>query len=325
MTTLSRQETTAMNKNTNPVSRSPFVALAVLLALLLAPGIRLAQAADQKTFPTPNAAMAALVAAVKARAWDQSMAILGSELEGYITTRDKSQTDIDRELFLYGSRILKLEKRGDDPNTVIAYIGEAEWPFPAPLVKTPTGWKFDGKAALEEIQDREIGRNELGAVAACGAYVDVQLDYFGSDKMGDGYLQFAQKINSTPGKFDGLYWSNAEGEDVSPLGPFAADAAGTETGPSGKRVPHSGYYYKNLTAQGDAAPGGARSYLVDGRMVLGFAMVAWPAEYGVSGVNTLIVNQLGIVYQKDLGTDSATIASALTQFNPDSTWTKVDE
>ena len=309
-----------MQKNTHPIGRVKLIAIVALAAVVLAPAARLAQAADQKSFPTPNAAVAALVAAVKAHATDQVMAILGPEMEGLNATRDKSQDDIDRELFLDGSKKVKLEKQGDDPNTMIAYLGTAEWPFPAPLVKTPTGWKFDGKAAVQEITDRQIGRNELGAIEACEAYPDVQLDYFSSDRMGDGYLQFAQKINSTPGKFDGLYWSNANGEDVSPLGPFGAQAAGAETDPSGARVPLSGYYFKILTAQGDAAAGGARSYLVDGRMIAGFALVAWPAEYGVSGVSTLIVNQLGIVYQKDLGPDTAKIALGMIQFNPDSTW-----
>jgi hypothetical protein len=314
-----------MRKNAYPVSRYQVVAFVALSSLLLAPLTGLAKAADQKTFPTPNAAMAALVAAVKARASDQVMAILGPELEGFTATRDKSQNDIDRELFLDGSRTLKLEKQADNPNTVIAYLGRGEWPFPAPLVKTSAGWKFDGKAALQEIQDRQIGRNELSAMEACRAYVDVQLDYFSSDRMGDGFLQFAQKTNSTPGKFDGLYWSNANGEDVSPLGPFAAQAAGAETSPSGESVPLSGYYFKILTAQGDAVLGGARSYLVNGRMIGGFALVAWPAEYGVTGVSTLIVNQTGVVYEKDLGPDTAQSARAMTQFNPDSTWKKADE
>jgi hypothetical protein len=294
-----------------------------LAAFLLAPGAIPAGAAEQKTFPTPNAAMTALIAAVKARATDQVLTILGPELEGFYATRDKTQDEFDRQAFLDGSKIVKLEKENNDPNTVTAYLGASEWPFPAPLVKTPTGWKFDGKTALQEIKDRHIGRNELEAVATCEAYVDVQLDYFSADRQGDGFLQFAQKINSTPGKFDGLYWSNANGEDVSPIGPFAAQAAGTEQ-PVGGSAPLAGYYFKILTAQGSAAAGGARSYVVDGRMIAGFALVAWPAEYGVTGVSTFVVNQLGVVYQKDLGSDTAQIARAMDQFNPDSTWTKAE-
>ena len=211
-----------MQKDGPPVRNSRPVAIIALTVLLLAPITKLVSAADQKTFPTPNAAITALIAAVKARDTDQVLAILGPELEGFVATRDKWQNEIDREVFLDGSRILRLEKQKDDPNTVIAYLGKSEWPFPAPLAKTTGGWKFDGKAAIQEIQDRHIGRNELGAMAACRAYVDVQLEYFSTDRLGDGYLQFAQRINSTPGKFDGLYWSTAEGEDVSPIGPFAA-------------------------------------------------------------------------------------------------------
>ncbi|HYI97731.1 MAG TPA: DUF2950 family protein [Bryobacteraceae bacterium] len=266
--------------------------------------------------------MAALIAAVRAGATNKVLTILGPELEAFNATRDKAQDAIDRQLFLDGSRILKLEKQGDDRNTVIAYLGKSEWPFPAPLIKTSTGWKFDGKAAVEEIRDRQIGRNEFGAILMCNVYVDVQLEYFSSNRQGDGYLQFAQKINSVPGKFDGLYWSNASGEDVSPVGPFAAQAVAVETVPSGKVVPLHGYYMKILTAQGNAAVGGARSYLVDGRLLAGFALVAWPTEYGVTGAFTFIVKQLGTVYQKNLGSDTDRLARAMTVFNPDSTWTK---
>ena len=311
-----------MRNNRHLFSRIQLVALASSAAFLLAPSTTLASAADQKTFATPNAAMAALIAAVKAHASDQAIAILGPELEGLLATRDKAQNEIDRQMFLDGSRTLKLEKQKDDPNTVIAFLGENEWPFPVPLVKTSEGWKFDSKAGLQEIQDREIGRNELATIALCQAYVDVQLDYFSSDRQGTGYLQFAQTINSSPGKFDGLYWSTANGEDVSPLGPFAAQAAGAETNLSGEPVPIFGYYFKILTAQGDAALGGAHSYVENGRMINGFALVAWPAEHGVTGVATFIVNQLGVVYQKDLGKDTAQIARAMNEFNPDNTWAK---
>jgi Protein of unknown function (DUF2950) len=281
----------------------------------------LLSAVDQQVFPTPNAAVAALVSAVRTGATDKVLAILGPELEALNAKRDKTKDARDKQLFLEGARTLKIEKQGDDPNTVIAYLGKAEWPFPAPLVKTSAGWKFDGKAGVEEIRDRQIGRNELAAMLICQIYLDVQLEYFASDRTGDGYLQFAQKINSTPGKFDGLYWSNAQGEDASPVGPFAAQA---EAGFPDKPVPLHGYFLKVLAAQGEAAPGGARSYLVDGRMLTGFALVAWPAEHGVTGAYTFIVNQLGTTYQKDLGPDTERLARAMKDFNPDSTWTKVE-
>lgn len=306
-----------MRNPLNQIQRFPMIT-AVVLVTSITWVASLAVAADQKMFPTPDAAVAALVAAVRAHSMPQVVAILGPELEAYDETRDKTQDAVDRELFLAASRTLKLEKQLDNPNTIIVYLGESEWPFPAPLVKTPAGWKFDGKAAIEEIQDRQIGRNELDTIELCKAYVDVQLDYFSSDRTGDGYLEFAQKINSTPGKFDGLYWSNANGEDVSPLGPYAAQAAGAE--PIENRAPLSGYLFKILTSQGPDAPGGEHSYLLNGRMMWGFALVAWPAEYGVTGKATFIVSQLGIVYQKDLGADTAQIALAMKQFNPDRSW-----
>jgi hypothetical protein len=313
-------EGAAMPDSTRPLKRVQIQAFLALGSFLIGPAATAASAADQKVFPTPKAAVAALVAAIKARATQQVLTILGPELEAFNATRDKTQDDTDRRVFLSNSQVVKLEKLGDDPNTVIAYMGATEWPFPAPLVKTSEGWKFDGKTALEEITNRQVGRNEFGAIEACHAYVDVQLEYFRAARDGDGYLQFAQKINSTPGKFDGLYWSNANGEDVSPIGPFAAQAAWTETNSSGKAVPLSGYYFKILTAQGEAAAGGARSYLVDGRMLAGFALVAWPAEYGITGGSTFMVNQLGTIYEKDLGPETERIAPAMTQFNPDSTW-----
>ena len=312
-----------MRKNRHPFRSIQFIAIAALVSFLLAPGSRLACAADQKTFPTPDAAMAAFIAAVQAHNTDEVVTILGPELKDFLATRDKAQNEIDRQAFLDGSRTLKLEKN-DDATTVIAYLGEDEWPFPAPLVKTPAGWKFDSQEGVQEIQDREIGRNELAAFAICRAYVDVQMEYLSADPQDSGYLQFAQYINSTPGKFDGLYWSNANGEDVSPIGPFAAQAAATETNRSGDAIPIYGYYFKILTAQGDAALGGARSYVENGHMSNGYALVGWPAEYKVTGVATFIVNHLGIVYQKDLGTDTDRIARAMNEFNPDSTWTKIE-
>jgi hypothetical protein len=294
-----------------------------LAVFLLVPGLKLTMAAEQKTFPTPRAAITALVVAMSARASDQVFAILGPELEAFVSTRDKPQNEIDRQDFLDDSTIIRFEKKAGGSNEMIAYLGKTEWPFPAPLVKTASGWKFDGRAALQEIQDRQIGRNEVGAIAACQAYIDAQFEYFSKARMDDGYLQFAQRINSTAGKFDGLYWSNANGEDESPIGPFSAQAAGAELEPPDE-VPFSGYYFKILNAQGESAVGGERSYLVDGRMITGFALVAWPAEYRGTGVATIICNQLGIVYQQDLGPDTAQIARKMNQFNPGNAWTKVE-
>jgi hypothetical protein len=314
-----------MQSNIQGTVRLIVSALGVLPAMSLAFGFQLASAPGQKAFQTPQAVMTSLVTAVKSRDTAQVVAILGPEMAQYAATRDKHEDEIDRQLFLEGSRNLKMEKSEDDPNKVIAYLGLVEWPFPAPLIKTPAGWKFDGKAGLEAVKDRHIGRNELAVIAACLAYVDAQLDYFSWDRQGDGFLQFAQKINSDPGKFDGLYWSSAQGEDLSPIGPFAAEAAETEATLAAPARPGFGYYFKILSAQGEGAKGGARSYLVGNRMLAGFALVAWPAEYKVSGISTFIVNQQGVIYQKDLGSDTARIARTLNQFNPDSSWTEERE
>jgi hypothetical protein len=211
-----------------------------------------------------------------------------------------------------------------NPDRAIMYLGNDPWPFPVPLVKEGAVWRFDTKGGLEEIENRAIGRDEMGAIAACLAYVDAQLEYALEDRTGEGILQFAQKVRSSPGKHDGLFWSNDKGEDASPLGPFVAESAVTEVAADGTPAPFFGYYYRILTAQGDSAVGGARDFLFNGHLLGGFGLVAWPAEYGVTGVNTFIVNQLGQVYQKDLGDTTATAAKGIARFDPDSTWAKVE-
>jgi Protein of unknown function (DUF2950) len=190
------------------------------------------------------------------------------------------------------------------------------------LVRMAGLWRFDTKAGLQEVEDRTIGRNELGAIGACAAYVAAQLEYASEDRTGEGILQYAQKIRSSPGKHDGLFWSNDKGDEPSPLGPFLANSASTESSDTDEPSPFFGYHYRILTAQGENAVGGARDFLVGGHMLGGFAMVAWPAEYGVTGVNTFIVNQLGQVYEKDLGDRTDELVKAITRFDPDKSWKK---
>ena len=183
------------------------------------------------------------------------------------------------------------------------------------------GWVFDTKAGREEVLNRRIGRNELNAIQVCLAYVEAQQEYASTDRERDGIIQYAQKIVSDTDRRDGLYWKAAEGEIPSPLGPFTAQAAAEGyRRASDKPAPYHGYYYKILKGQGKSAPGGAYSYVINGHMVAGFALVAWPAEYGVSGVMTFVVNQNGTVYQKDLGPKTEEIAKAMTLYNPDRTW-----
>ena len=201
-------------------------------------------------------------------------------------------------------------------------IGNEDYPYPIPLVKKGQVWRFDTRAGKEELLNRRIGRNELEVIEILRAYVDAQREYATTDWDGDGKSEFAQKIRSTPGKKDGLYWAAKEGEKLSPLGPLAAKAA--KEGYSKESTALHGYHFRILKGQGKDAEGGAFDYLVNGKMLLGFAMVAYPAQYGSSGIMTFIVNQNGIVYQKDLGKNSSKVAAAMKLFNPDKSWKKVE-
>jgi Protein of unknown function (DUF2950) len=281
------------------------------------------QAAEQRTFKTPEAAAKALVAAALKGEREEMVAILGEEVRDALSTGSPAQDLVQRAVLLKLAQEATVARPDDqDPNKAIVYLGNDEWPFPVPLVKTGAQWRFNGKAGIQEIEDRTIGRNELGAMSACQAYIAAQMDYASEDRTGEGYLQFAQQIRSTPGKKDGLFWANDRGEDPSPLGPFAANSAGVETTEEAEHAPFFGYYYRILTAQGDNAVGGARDYVADGHMLGGFALVAWPAEYGITGVNTFIVNHLGQVYEKDLGKNTSEAAKAITRFDPDKSWKK---
>jgi hypothetical protein len=215
----------------------------------------------------------------------------------------------------------KVVKEGDA--RAILVVGKDEWPLPIPIVKQDSGWHFDTKAGAQEIVDRRIGANELNAIEVCRAYVDAQTDYAMKDRNNDGFKEYAQKFVSSPGKHDGLYWPAQAGEEESPMGPLAASARAEGYGSThveGKRTPYYGYYYRILKAQGKSAPGGAVDYVVKGHMIGGFALVAFPAEYGVSGIMSFIVSYDGVVYQKDLGPSTAKIAGAMTRFDPDPTW-----
>lgn len=204
----------------------------------------------------------------------------------------------------------------------ILIIGNEEWPFPIPLVRKDGRWQFDANAGREEILYRRIGRNELSAIQACLAYVDAQDEYAERGIAGNGV--YAQHIMSTPGKNDGLYWPSENGVNESPLGALAAGAAaeGYRFNPQ-QRTPYHGYLFKVLTRQGARAPGGAMDYVVRGKMIGGFALIAYPAEYGNSGIMTFLVSHQGVVYEKDLGANTAGIAQSINEYNPDSTWRRV--
>lgn len=218
---------------------------------------------------------------------------------------------------------LLVERDPTSPNRVTFSVGADEWPFPIPLVRNKAGqWYFDAAQGKVEVLARRIGRNELNAVEVCRGYVEAQMEYAQRDWDADQILEYAQKIVSTPGQKDGLYWEGAP-DSLVPKSFAAAAEAAAEAGK--KPEPYHGYFYRILKAQGPAADGGAVNYVVKGEMIGGFALVAWPAEYGVTGVKTFIVNHRGIVYEKDLGPATQTVAHQMTQFNPDKGWHPVDK
>jgi hypothetical protein len=278
----------------------------------------------QQTFAKPHEAAQALHDAMKSSDWKQIYAVLGPGSGRLIYTGDKVADAATRTEFVEAyEKSMKIEAEGGAKATLL--IGEKEYPFPFPLVKTAQGWSFDARAGAEEIVNRRIGENELAAIQVCLAYLDAQREYVLKDRDNTGVLEYAQKLVSTPGKRDGLYWPSKEGEPPSPFGPLAARAAGEGYRPdaTGEPQAYHGYHYRVLTAQGPAAPGGAYDYRVKGKMIGGFALIAYPARWGVSGVMSFTCSHDGAVYEKNLGRDTRQLAQAMTTFNPDATWQKV--
>jgi hypothetical protein len=254
-------------------------------------------------------------------------AIFGAGSESVISSGDDVTDKAVRDRFLKAfAEKNSLEKKTDDK--VILEIGNDKWPFPIPIARKGSAWRFDTKAGKEEILNRRIGANELRTIEVLHAYVTAQREYASKDRDGDRVYPYAQRLASTPGKKDGLFWKAGEGEEPSPLGPLAAEAAregyAVKAG-SKEPVPYHGYYFRILTAQGKNAPGGSYDYVVKGNMILGFAMVAYPAKYGSSGVMTFIVNQEGVVYEKDLGKNTAKAVTAMKRYDPDTTWKPVNK
>ena len=281
----------------------------------------------QKTFATPEDAVKALMDAVKTNNTKELRAIFGPGSESLVSSGDKVRDKAGREHFTKRfEEKNSLEKQGDDK--VILHVGSDDFPLPIPIVKKGTTWHFDTKAGKEEVLNRRIGRDELNVINSLYAFVDAQREYAAKDLDGNGKMDFAQKFMSSKGKHDGLYWEPKEGEEDSPLGPLVARASamGYETkGRSDRPSPFNGYYFKILKAQGPHATGGAYDYVVKGNMILGFAFLAYPANYGSSGIMTFIVNQEGVVYQKDLGKNTASVAKAMKRYDPDESWKKAEE
>jgi len=287
-----------------------------LMALTLLSSV--AQA--QQSFATPEDAAAALAAAVKSGPSD-ILKVLGKAADGIVSSGDEVADADTRQRFtsMYDSKH-SVKTEGNKKATLM--LGPDDFPFPIPLVNTRTGWEFDTDEGRIEVLYRRIGRNELDAIQTALAYVDAQNEYADKDR-GEGVGVYAQRIVSTPGKKDGLFWR--DDSDPSPLGALAAEASaeGYKAGGGGP-APYHGYYFRILKGQGSDAPGGALNYVVKGKMIGGFGLMAWPAEYGNSGVMTFLVNHGGTVYQKDLGARTEFIAQRTTLFDPDQTWKKVD-
>jgi hypothetical protein len=277
----------------------------------------------QQTFKSPEEAVDTLVAAARSGDQKAALVVLGRGGEDIISSGDRVSDDAVRQRFL-ASYDAKHQITLDGDSKAVLVIGDNDYPFPIPLVRKDSIWSFDTEAGRREILYRRIGHNELDAIQVCLAYVDAQNEYAEKDRTGAGTGTYAQRFISEPGKKDGLYWQSAQGEEESPLGELVAAASRQGYRSGGGRTPYHGYYYRILTKQGAAAAGGAVDYIVHGKMIGGFALVAYPAEYRNSGVMTFLVNHDGTVFQKDLGKDTAGIAEKLTSFNPDQSWKKVE-
>jgi hypothetical protein len=277
---------------------------------------------QQKVYASPEDAAKDLIAAVKSGDPKATAAILGPGSRAILQSGDAVADKRGREQFVKAyEQANKLEKSGDKATLA---VGKDAWPFPVPIVKEAAGWRFDVKQGREELLNRRIGRNELAVVQVLLAAGDAQREYYLANPQKDKLLQYAQKFRSAEGKRDGLYYRVKAGEKPSPLGPLVSGARGEGYAASkdGKPIAYHGYYYRILKSQGPDAPGGAYSYMAHGRMIGGFAIVAWPATYDNSGIFTFIVNHDGQVYQKDLGPKTATAVQKITSFNPDKTWAR---
>ena len=301
-----------------------FWAAAVVLALLLCGGVDAAAAPPkQKSFATPEEAVAAFLAALRSNDEKQLAAIFGPDAKALTSSGDPVRDAQRRAAFIADyDRKNRLAPEGV---RVVLSVGDRDWPFPIPLVQAGARWVFDTRAGKEEILNRRVGENEIATVQTLLAIVDAQREYAMKPRDTDGVRKYAEKFASDPGKKNGLYWSTAPGEEQSPLGPLAAEAfaEGYRKGQHGP-VPYHGYYFRILKKQGKHAPGGAFDYVAQKRMIGGFAVLAYPAVYGSSGVMTFIVNHDGVVYQKNLGRETAKAAAAIASFDPDASWKKVE-
>lgn len=287
------------------------LALASLLSLPL-----LGMAAGERSFPTPEAAVQALQEALQAPDASALNALFGPELQQALGSGDAAHDEALRNRLATALATFQLlQAQGEERRILL--VGERAWPLPIPLVKQGDAWHFATEDGLEEVANRYIGSNERAAMRVLRAYVDAQRQYASADRVGDGVLQYARKLNSSPGKRDGLYWpaDAAQGEELSPLGPWVADNVPYLKGHH-ESDPYHGYHFRILTRQGPGAPGGAYDYVINGRLLAGFALLAYPVEYGKTGVMSFIVNHYGTVYERNLGPRTAQAAAHISRFDP---------
>jgi hypothetical protein len=289
-------------------------------AAIMTLALLISSAQAQQAYPSPEDAAVALAGAVKTGVKRAMLKVLGNDAEDIVESGDDVADAAIRQRFLSAYDAgHSIKSEGNKKAALI--LGADDFPFPIPLVNNKDGWEFDSAAGRIEILYRRIGRNELDAIQTSLAFVDAENEYADKDRTGEGTGIYAQRIVSTPGKKDGLFWR--DDSDQSPLGELAAQAA-VEGYKAGAEAPYRCYYYRILKGQGPDAPGGALYYVVKGKMIGGFALIAYPAEYGNSGVMTFLVNHVGTVYQKDLGKHTAIFAKRISLFDPDQTWKKID-
>jgi len=291
-----------------------FVILGVAVAAAL---LQAAPREEQRTFATPQEAIQATIDAAERNDAAALLQLFGPDGKDILESGDPVEDkDVRAEFARSAHEKLQIEQYSSNPDLVTFAVGEQDWPFPVPVVRKNGKWQLDPISGRLEILVRRVGRNELNAMEVCRGYVEAQLEYASADHDRNGILKYAQNIASSPGKQDGLY----SGESADNLVTKAFAAA---TG-SAKAEPYHGYYFRVLKSQGPAATGGAMDYVVKGNMIGGFALMAWPAEYGVSGVQTFIINHEGVLYGKDLGMNTPMLARQMTRFNPDPSWRRVD-
>lgn len=306
-----------------PTQFSKLGVLAVLALAVSIPSLSAAQQTGQKTFGSAGEASHALAKAVQSDDQPALLSILGPDSKDIISSGDPAEDKSNREEFV--RKFKQMHRLVNEPDgTTTLYIGAENWPTPIPLMHKGNAWYFDTPAGKKEVLYRRIGKNELAVIQVCREVVDAEKEYYSQPHDGESQQQYAERLSSDPGKHNGLYWETSAGQKESPIGPLVAAAAtdGNSGNPEQKPQPFMGYYFRILTEQKTSK--GSHSYMVDGKMTGGFALLAYPAQYRSSGVMTFLVDQNGVVYEKDLGARTATVVQKLTRYERDASWRQAD-